>query len=117
VFDVTVHGEEVLTPILAAAQGLLLAGAYLGSFEAMSAAACGHDRLRNARALHDARRWPAPWPAAPEPGFIHGVELMPREVERARLALGHLGERVKFTVGDMCSTAFEAVDVVVTLAA
>ena len=70
-------------------------------------------------ALHDEGlsgvRWPAQWPTVPEVQLIHGLELMPLDVERARLALGHLGDHVRFTAGDMCSTAFEPVDVVVIL--
>jgi SAM-dependent methyltransferase len=43
---------------------------------------------------------------------IHGIELMPRDVDRARRALG---ATARFTVGDMCSTDFGRADAVVVL--
>jgi cyclopropane fatty-acyl-phospholipid synthase-like methyltransferase len=46
---------------------------------------------------------------------VHGIELMPRDVARAQQALAHLGERARFTLGDMCSTDFGRADVVVIL--
>lgn len=33
-------------------------------------------------------RWPAEWPPAPRGCSYHGIELMPRDVQRARTALG-----------------------------
>ena len=44
--------------------------------------------LFEARALFDAGHWPAHWPPAPKPLAYRGIELMPREVRRARGALG-----------------------------
>lgn len=56
--------------------------------------------------------WPEDWPKAPDPVSIHGIELMPHAVERARQVLGGAAT---FEVGDMCSAAFGAVDAVVIL--
>jgi SAM-dependent methyltransferase len=44
---------------------------------------------------------------------IHGIELMARDVERARQALS--STVATFTVGDMCTADFDGVDVVVIL--
>nr|WP_314631276.1 class I SAM-dependent methyltransferase [uncultured Noviherbaspirillum sp.] len=68
--------------------------------------------LLSAKALHDAGDWPAGWPAAPAARALHGIELMPRDVERARRALG---DAAVFTVGDMCRADFGKVDAVVVL--
>lgn len=59
--------------------------------------------------------WPAGWAAPPTGVRVHGIELMPRDVERARQALAHLGERARFTLGDMCQTDFGTADTVVIL--
>ncbi len=61
------------------------------------------------------RAWPAGWAPPPSGTQVHGIELMPRDVERAQQALGHLGERARFTLGDMCTTPFTPADVVVIL--
>ena len=61
------------------------------------------------------RTWPASWAPPPTGVRVHGIELMPRDVERAQQALGHLGERVRFTLGDMCRTDFDPADAVVIL--
>lgn len=68
--------------------------------------------LLSARGLFDKGIWPANWPAAPKPASIHGIELMPRDVERAQRALGNAA---RFTVGDMCRADFGKVDAVVIL--
>ena len=68
--------------------------------------------LLSAQALHDQGRWPAHWPAAPNPASVHGIELMARDVERARAALGN---QARFTVGDMCKVDFGEADTVVIL--
>ncbi len=68
--------------------------------------------LLSARAMHAAGDWPPHWPPAPAPRSIHGIELMPRDVERARRALG---DGAVFTVGDMCAADFGQVDAVVVL--
>lgn len=66
--------------------------------------------LLSAQALE--KQWPADWPPAPHPASVHGIELMPRDVERARQALG---DAARFTVGDMCSADFGQADCVVIL--
>jgi SAM-dependent methyltransferase len=68
--------------------------------------------LLTAKTLAKQGQWPAGWPAAPDPVSLHGIELMPRDVERARRALG---DRAVFTAGDMCNSAFGQADAVVIL--
>ena len=57
-------------------------------------------------------RWPSGWPAAPAPARVTGIELMPRDVGRAKAALGDSAEII---CGDMRATAFPEVDAVVIL--
>lgn len=68
--------------------------------------------LLTAQSMHARGNWPANWPPAPAPVSIHGIELMPRDVERARNALG---DAASFEVGDMCKADFGKVDTVVIL--
>jgi SAM-dependent methyltransferase len=68
--------------------------------------------LLSARAMHAAGDWPAHWPAAPAPRALHGIELMPRDVERARRALG---DAAVFTAADMCRADFSQADAVIVL--
>jgi SAM-dependent methyltransferase len=68
--------------------------------------------LLTAKKMYNAGNWPPHWPAAPAPESIHGIELMPRDVERAQRALG---DAAMFTVGDMCKVAFGKADTVVIL--
>jgi SAM-dependent methyltransferase len=56
--------------------------------------------------------WPADWPAPPRLRTITGVELMPRDVERARAALG---DSARFISGDIRSTDFGRCDAIVIL--
>ena len=62
--------------------------------------------------LADAGQWPAGWPPAPLGVQVTGIEMMPRDVQRARAALGNAAQ---FVCGDMRSTSFPAVDAVVIL--
>lgn len=75
---------------------------------------CGQGLLASllgaAGAAARAGRWPAGWAAAPTGVRVTGIELMARDVERARAALG---DAATFVHGDMCETAFPPVDVVV----
>jgi SAM-dependent methyltransferase len=71
--------------------------------------------LASTATLQREGRWPAAWPAAPAPAGVTGIELMPRDVERARAALASLGEKARFVCGDMRSTEFPPVDAVVIL--
>lgn len=77
---------------------------------------CGQGLLASwlaaARGLHAAGTWPAGWPAPPRVDAIVGVELMPRDVERARRALG---AAATFARGDMRTFDFGRADVVVIL--
>lgn len=68
--------------------------------------------LREARALHDSGMWPRDWPAAPQVENIWGLELMPKDVERARAALG---ERAQFSQGDIRSAELGQADVAIIL--
>ena len=66
--------------------------------------------LLEARALYESGRWPQHWPPAPRLGSIWGLDLMGKNVERARAALG---DRACFDTGDVCSTEFGQAGVVI----
>lgn len=66
--------------------------------------------LRATHLLSQQGRWTAQWTAAP--ARYTGIELMPRDVARARAALG---ETAEFVCGDMRHTPFPPSDVVVIL--
>lgn len=68
--------------------------------------------LLEARALHESGNWPAQLPAAPRIESIWGLELMPKDVVRARTALG---ERAQFAIGDICTADFGKTDVAIIL--
>jgi SAM-dependent methyltransferase len=68
--------------------------------------------LRAAERCSQDGRWPASWPAAPRGLSIHGIELMPRTVERARRALGGAAQIVQ---GDIRIAEFGTADAVVIL--
>lgn len=68
--------------------------------------------LLSARRLHERGQWPSGWPAAPRLAQMRGIELMARDVERARNALGGAAD---FVVGNICDTPFATVDVIVIL--
>lgn len=57
-------------------------------------------------------QWHADWPPAPRPASIRGIELMARDVERARQALGSSSGVEQ---GDIRSAEFGAADAVVIL--
>jgi SAM-dependent methyltransferase len=77
---------------------------------------CGQGLLASwlvaARAQFDAGEWPANWPAPPRLTAISGIELMPRDVGRARAALGRAAA---FIAGDIRSTDFGNSDTIVIL--
>jgi SAM-dependent methyltransferase len=56
--------------------------------------------------------WPSDWAAPPVGARVTGIELMRRDVERARAALG---ESTQFVCGDMRHTPFPGADTVVIL--
>ena len=47
--------------------------------------------LLSAKTMHAAGDWPADWPAAPTPRALYGIELMQKDVARARQALSDAG--------------------------
>ena len=57
-------------------------------------------------------RWSRAWAAAPSGARVTGIELMERDVARARSALG---DRAEFVCGDMRTAAFPRSDAVVIL--
>ncbi len=63
---------------------------------------CGHgllaSLLRSCSAIEQTGRWPKGWAASPLGAGVTGIELMPRDVLRARAALG---EAAEFICGDM----------------
>jgi SAM-dependent methyltransferase len=77
---------------------------------------CGQGLLASllTAAASQARRggWPADWAEAPTDARVTGIELVPRDVSRARAALGATAD---FVCGDMRHTAFPTVDTVVLL--
>lgn len=75
---------------------------------------CGQGLLASLLlAAGQAHAWPAGWGPAPQQAHVTGIELMPRDVERAQAALGHAAERTHFVCGDMRRTAFPPCDTVV----
>jgi len=68
--------------------------------------------LLEARALYESGNWPLDWPAAPRIENIWGLELMPKDVDRARIALG---DRAQFALGDICTADFGQADVAIIL--
>jgi SAM-dependent methyltransferase len=58
-------------------------------------------------------RWPEAWPAPPALRSIHGIDLTPRDVGRARIALRDQAARIRFECGDIRKTPFPQADVIV----
>ena len=77
---------------------------------------CGQGLLASwllaARVRHAAGDWPDGWPAPPRIGQIDGIELMPRDVTRARAALGDTAD---FAAGDIRRQAFGNAGTIVIL--
>jgi SAM-dependent methyltransferase len=77
---------------------------------------CGQGLLSawlQAALLHyQSGNWPAGWPAAPAPLSTRGIELMVRDVARARRALG---AACNISQGDIRSAEFGSADAVVIL--
>jgi SAM-dependent methyltransferase len=74
--------------------------------------------LLAARRLHDDGRWASDWPVPPRIACLRGIELMPRDVARARAALAALGPEaavVAIEQGDICTSDFGRADVVTLL--
>jgi SAM-dependent methyltransferase len=68
--------------------------------------------LRAAERCYDRGSWPRAWPPAPRSLSTRGIELMARDVERARCALGPASQ---VSQADIRSAAFGAADAVVIL--
>ena len=68
--------------------------------------------LRECATLSARGQWPTGWAVAPSGAQVIGIELMERDVRRARTALGATAE---FICGDMRSTPFPTADAVVIL--
>lgn len=68
--------------------------------------------LLEANALYASGNWPENWPAAPKVQNIWGLELLIKDVTRARAALG---DRAQFELGDICTTDFGQADVTIIL--
>ncbi len=68
--------------------------------------------LRAAEHCYESGSWPQAWPPAPTALSTRGIELMSRDVERARSALGAAAE---VSQADIRDTAFGTVDAVVIL--
>ena len=59
--------------------------------------------------------WPASWGAAPATVRYTGIELMPKDVARARTSIGHLRPAPEFVCADMCEAELPPSDLVVIL--
>jgi hypothetical protein len=68
--------------------------------------------LRAAQFCYKNGAWPQDWPPAPNPRSTRGIELMLRDVQRARAALGPACD---ISQGDIRSTEFGTTDAVVIL--
>jgi SAM-dependent methyltransferase len=66
--------------------------------------------LRAAEHCFERGAWPASWPAAPKSVSTCGIELMPKDVERARRALGPSS---RILHGDIRTATFDCADAVV----
>jgi SAM-dependent methyltransferase len=65
--------------------------------------------------MQASRQWPPGWSATPAQARYTGIELMPRDVERAARAIGHLRPAPDFVCADMCSAALPPSDLVIIL--
>ena len=101
-------GDPVFTALLA--RGLVPEGARLLDL------GCGQGLLAAwldaARTSHQAGNWPPTWPTPPRLRAFRGIELMPRDVERARRALGALAQIV---CADIRNAEYGVTDVVIIL--
>jgi SAM-dependent methyltransferase len=68
--------------------------------------------LKAAQLSYQTGSWPPGWPPAPQPVSTRGIELMGRDVERARNALG---PQCDISQGDIRNAEFGATDAVVIL--
>lgn len=68
--------------------------------------------LKAALLCYETGSWPQGWPPAPKPRSTRGIELMIRDVQRARVALG---PECEISQGDIRSAEFGTTDAVVIL--
>jgi cyclopropane fatty-acyl-phospholipid synthase-like methyltransferase len=68
--------------------------------------------LKAAQCSYQSGSWPQGWPPAPQPVSTRGIELMDRDVARARSALG---PQCDISQGDIRSAEFGATDAIVIL--
>ena len=68
--------------------------------------------IRAAMRIQDRGDWPADWPTAPRPASTRGIEMMARDVTRARSALG---SAVDIVTDDIRTAKFGTADAVVIL--
>lgn len=97
----------------------LLADGLLGDARVVLDLGCGQGLLAallvEAERAAVAGRWPPGWPAPPR-ARVRGIELMARDVARARAALaGSAQPAVEIEVGDIATTPFGVADCVVIL--
>lgn len=71
--------------------------------------------LLAARQLFDRGEWPPDWAPAPMPLSLRGIELMPRDVNRAARAFGADHPLVRIEQGDMNEADFGRPDVITIL--
>ena len=102
------RGDPVFTAILA--QGLL------GDSKRILDLGCGQGLLATwllaAEAAYREGGWPSHWPRPPAPLQYTGVEINPREVARARAALG---ERARIVQGDISHVDYGPADAIILL--
>jgi SAM-dependent methyltransferase len=68
--------------------------------------------LKAALHCYESGTWPRSWPPAPRPRSTRGIELMIRDVQRARIALG---DDCDISQGDIRNAEFGTIDAVVIL--
>ena len=94
----------------------ILARGLLGDSKRILDLGCGQGLLATwllaAEAAYRAGGWPSHWPRPPAPLEYTGVEINPREVARARAALG---ERGRIVQGDISHVDYGAADAIVLL--
>src|ERR1700735_260375 len=106
------RGKQRWYPVL---RSLLERGMLLGRGHILDLG-CGQGLLaawlKAALLCYESGSWPQGWPPAPKPRSTRGVELMNRDVQRARIALG---PECEISQGDIRSAEFGTTDAVVIL--
>jgi SAM-dependent methyltransferase len=106
------RGKLAGDPVFAA----ILAQGYLSGRAHILDLGCGQGLLAAwliaAQASERRGGWPPEWPPAPRPQSLVGVEILPREVQRARLALG---AQARIVHADFRTVDYGRVDAIVML--